>query len=990
MQRMRPQRQRNAQKQGQQQQQKEAQATDQIQETALITAEQSLRTVKKLVETSIGCLMYLRGFFDDQNFEDELVQNSMIAGDAAASSGSVRNDAPIKVKRLKKGVTKESDIIMKLWEEGIQDALDKNYLSSLILGIYLDENNDNELVEAYTFNFTYGQIEGINRKVPILNLASSMQNFNIYDQGAGARTAADGSAENLSAPKIKTIIDVRRQIQALLGIVPIDYEPPGFVGGESKERLLFSTASIADRPDQINIGSLDTGFHGRSADRRANSMSIHLATLAPFLRRAQVVQGMTVFDIQRADEALQAQDAAERRVIWDAEEPASTHRDNTVDADAVGEPDLGLTEAERRKRDALHAFNRRLGLETNTVSEPVGVRLADGKVAPVPPSAIRKVEDRQEKRDRGEPVSDDEDLYEPVSFVLKHIKEETQNVMTPNLANALIAESIISPLGGMAATTITGTSRVTERSQPRHEPAPPSDFSMQELHEQAGDVRDTPADRLKDIMSSSTGAYPSSPLANRIASGSNENKTAEAATELRGGDVPMELDQPDRNLEQHVEDDVPALGDQLGDNPVDHISMTIDADETQEHVAAPETSNSVKSFPPSQQGREEDDQDDTIKNRLSPASKTSSQENAADVPSSGSQRSLRPRKTEAVKESETASQQTLSKCEKGKKAAKTKNGKEKGSADRAAMTMTCACDDPGEGGLIMECDICNAWVHAACYGYRGIKENDLPEIFECYSCRVKNADLLTEDEKTKILAELGTLALTRHALDLLYTDGWPGDRNKFAKLIGASLNNARSILKVCESEGFIRHGADGAEATGGNRSAKTKAKAIAAKSVTVLKGKAPREKLVQGYFTAGEGAEKEIMKPMSDSVASSQVPKDDVQALITRTESLNMTQKAPEAPNRPTGSSSQTAIAHLTSTTAFSPIRTNLPASTRRSARLSSPVHQKNDAANSPRSASKRKADESENLNEHGLAELAKKRRAKTSRQGLKIALGDY
>lgn len=46
-----------------------------------------------------------------------------------------------------------------LQELGVYDALEKRYLSSLILAIYLDKEQPSNVVETYTFNFTYAKDE---------------------------------------------------------------------------------------------------------------------------------------------------------------------------------------------------------------------------------------------------------------------------------------------------------------------------------------------------------------------------------------------------------------------------------------------------------------------------------------------------------------------------------------------------------------------------------------------------------------------------------------------------------------------------------------------------------------------------------------------------------------------------------------------------------------------------------------------------------------
>ncbi|KAE8271986.1 hypothetical protein A4X09_0g360 [Tilletia walkeri] len=973
------------------------------------------------------------------------VHGDFVPGTSADDpSNRMRNESPIKVKQLKKGITAESDLILQLWEEGIQDALDKNYLSSLILGIYLNEDDDNDIVEAYTFNFSYDEIEGTGRKMPLLNLTESMQSVNIFDQastasGANGIAGQDGNAA-LPAPQVRTVIDVRRQIRLLLRALitmsqsfqdlplPLDYEPPGFILGQPQERLLFSTASIADRPDQMSIGSIATGFHG---------MSLHLATLAPYLRRASEENGMTLFDLRRADEALQAQDAAERKVLWDAEEPAHMHRESLTGGDVAGEPDLGLNEAERRKRDEQRELNKRLGLDTTTVSEPVGVRLPDGKVAPVPPTAVRQAEDRQEKRARGEPVSDDEDLTEPVTFVVKHLKHEAITTLTPQTTNAIIAASAASPSGTGAPTTATGSSRLTGNSQ-SHLRAP-LDLTSEGMAQQRKNTDHSLDDGAgsKTPIPSSSAAAPSSPLADRARSVWAQAEDKEAATDQADKDsVPMDVDDfgpgaeddsagaklidagggatddfmAESDFQSAVTDPVLSDGiqpsspdqevpaDAVGDSlaTATEFSLILDPDETRVEEES-QLHDSIKSFTQTQKEGESIDHD-SIQDSQAPAlpGKGSQGDDIRSASQESSQRSLRARKSAS-----------------NKKNAQIEGESNRGSQDMEVdlpanaekadcETMGCACDDPEDSGLSMQCDECRKWVHAACYGYR--VEKLMPATFACYACRFARADVLTEDEKTKMLAELGSLALTRHALDVLHTDGWPGDINRFATAIGASLANARNILKVVEQEGYIRRGEETGPGTAKTTLGRSKAKtsAIAAKSITIYKNNAIKGKLKKRYFTPGGGIEKEILAPWLEKTSAGDGVKDSPDASREediRDESQRDSQKAEEqsvragaeepttstkAPGTPLAersnigatSSSQTAVGR-TST----PNRPgSIPPKQLQSARMGT--------RSSPRSASKRKT--TDNHDEKEDAELMKKRRAKTSRPAKRIALGDF
>lgn len=89
------------------------------------------------------------------------------------------NSSGIKVKKIKRGYSDEADKLLDyivrvlqlcpcshlivvslplpIQELGVQDALDKSYLKSLIFAIYLDPEKPNDIIECYTFNFSYSK-----------------------------------------------------------------------------------------------------------------------------------------------------------------------------------------------------------------------------------------------------------------------------------------------------------------------------------------------------------------------------------------------------------------------------------------------------------------------------------------------------------------------------------------------------------------------------------------------------------------------------------------------------------------------------------------------------------------------------------------------------------------------------------------------------------------------------------------------------------------
>eukprot|EP00388_Colpodella_angusta_P003856 GDKJ01013264.1.p1 GENE.GDKJ01013264.1~~GDKJ01013264.1.p1 ORF type:complete len:479 (+),score=99.03 GDKJ01013264.1:50-1438(+) len=100
-----------------------------------VTQELSLRCIQNTLRTSLSCVLYLRGCFDDECFEDK-----QIGG--------------VYVKNLKGNLDNVEARQVHSWiEEGLFDAINRQFLKALILSIHDFETD--ALVECYQYRFDY-------------------------------------------------------------------------------------------------------------------------------------------------------------------------------------------------------------------------------------------------------------------------------------------------------------------------------------------------------------------------------------------------------------------------------------------------------------------------------------------------------------------------------------------------------------------------------------------------------------------------------------------------------------------------------------------------------------------------------------------------------------------------------------------------------------------------------------------------------------------
>ncbi|CAE6397344.1 unnamed protein product [Rhizoctonia solani] len=321
--------------------------TSVLPDQAMLTATSSVQVVKTLISSGFGCITWIRGLLSDDNFTDATLygsRSSEMLSTTSIQDPSQVSSSSTKVKVIKHGFSTEADSLLD-YIDGIYDALEKQYLKSFVFAIYLDEENPNNLVEAYTFTVSYQKVANTDITAPVMSLATSISQMDLVDVEDPAITAAaNGRTPTLGEVKrsvrllIKRLISVCQQLDPLPDRryatfklhyndkTPQDYEPPNFVAGDpEKDRFYFSTHGVSQPPERFSIGGVGTGQHG---------VEIEIASICSFLPSPEdnnaPFTGHTVASNHRsdfaakeakrkADNQAQLEDAERRRVIWDAE-----------------------------------------------------------------------------------------------------------------------------------------------------------------------------------------------------------------------------------------------------------------------------------------------------------------------------------------------------------------------------------------------------------------------------------------------------------------------------------------------------------------------------------------------------------------------------------------------------------------------------------------------------------------------------------------------
>ncbi|KAF8274863.1 HORMA domain-containing protein [Lactarius quietus] len=368
-----------------------------------ITAAQSLQTVHTLLRAGMGCIAYLRDLLPEENFESRLLtatNDGSISTESSSSSffSPNRNEASSRatngfaVTTITRGWSAEADKLLDYLENGIFDAIEKQYLRSFIFAIYLDPEDPNNIIEAYTFNFEYRRIAGTDVVVPIMTLGEDMKKLSLGDGGYSkdpmVLASAAGFLPTFKDVKkslktlIKTLIQAITQMDALpkrryatykafyYPRTPPTYEPPHFRPGDSEaNRFFFSTHGKDEIPERWGVGKLETGWHGVNA---------HVASVSAYIPPAETSDyvppsggsdlGKLTSNLRQTQIEAQKKDAQERTTIWDAEKIG---RLDSLDEDAEFEDDPEFPQHTLRKSE-------------NGSDEwvPMGTRIDGGDIVP--------------------------------------------------------------------------------------------------------------------------------------------------------------------------------------------------------------------------------------------------------------------------------------------------------------------------------------------------------------------------------------------------------------------------------------------------------------------------------------------------------------------------------------------------------------------------------------------------------------------------------
>nr|XP_020473993.1 HORMA domain-containing protein 1-like [Monopterus albus] len=198
------------------------------------TQQESLVFVKRMVAVAVSSITYLRGIFPEDAYISRYLE-----------------DLCIKV--LREDCTTPGARKIVKWIMGCFDALEKEYLQLMFIGVYTKPDEPNSIIESYQFKFRYTE------RRPQMDIA---RNNNVEMQVTLEDTK---KASVLLIRKLFLLMQNMAVLPSTVcltvklyyydDITPADYQPPGFKEGECDSLLFEGT------PVHFRVGEVNTAFH---------------------------------------------------------------------------------------------------------------------------------------------------------------------------------------------------------------------------------------------------------------------------------------------------------------------------------------------------------------------------------------------------------------------------------------------------------------------------------------------------------------------------------------------------------------------------------------------------------------------------------------------------------------------------------------------------------------------------------------------------------
>ncbi|XP_051813266.1 HORMA domain-containing protein 1 isoform X3 [Acanthochromis polyacanthus] len=209
----------------------------------VVSEQQSLVVIKKLLAIAVSGITYLRGIFPGRAYGTRNVEDQQVM--------------VLKEERSCPGV-----IQILQWMQGCFDAIQKKYLRTVIMSIYTDRENPQKVTEFYQFRIQYTE------KGAQMDFESNNNNNN--NEVSSMPCGSTKKACILLVRKLYTlmqnlnplpdVVSLNMRLAYYDDVTPHDYQPPGFREADG------DTMEFEQEPVKLTMGEVVTPFHGMRLD----------------------------------------------------------------------------------------------------------------------------------------------------------------------------------------------------------------------------------------------------------------------------------------------------------------------------------------------------------------------------------------------------------------------------------------------------------------------------------------------------------------------------------------------------------------------------------------------------------------------------------------------------------------------------------------------------------------------------------------------------
>uniref|UniRef100_A0A1A8B5W6 HORMA domain containing 1 n=1 Tax=Nothobranchius furzeri TaxID=105023 RepID=A0A1A8B5W6_NOTFU len=270
------------------QQVKSSQVT-QLLPNEVVTEQQSLIFVKKLLAIAVSGITYLRGIFPKRAYGTKYVE-----------------DEQVMILKGERDCPASSRILQ--WMQGCFDAVQKKYLRTVIISIYTDPENPKLVTEFYQFKIQY------TTKGTQLDFESSNTIQKVSTESCGSIK----KASILLVRKLYTLMQnlgplpdnvcLNMKLAYYDDVTPPDYQPPGFKEAEG------DTMDLEQEPVRLTMGEVATPFHCIKFDMATEKRRLEQVEEISSVKEKWVVK-------------IEDQGFVQSRVPEDVEKPDNQNRD---------------------------------------------------------------------------------------------------------------------------------------------------------------------------------------------------------------------------------------------------------------------------------------------------------------------------------------------------------------------------------------------------------------------------------------------------------------------------------------------------------------------------------------------------------------------------------------------------------------------------------------------------------------------------------------